>query len=307
MNPKNKKSSAFSLIELSIVILVVGILIAGVMQGKRTINNTKLLTAKTITKGSPVPSIKNLVLWLDAANDTLTNSSGSQSIQDGDFIKSWLDQNPQMTNSLLFATETADTYPIFYENGINGLPALKFDGSDDILSTADQARISQMDNHSIFVVFDLPYSDSEYLGHSDSMALLTKGSDPWTRNYSFQVNKWTNNIVGGTNGGGSTVSANNAIKKRRPTLGTLTHDATNTSNGFKNYVNGSNMASGAASSSIGTSSTTLKIGNYYPEGHGSSITGCLCSISEIIMYSRVLNDEERQSVEKYLIKKWNIK
>lgn len=44
---KNKK--AFSLIELSIVILIIGIIVAGVTQGLRLINAFRLSSAKSLT------------------------------------------------------------------------------------------------------------------------------------------------------------------------------------------------------------------------------------------------------------------
>ncbi len=49
-----KRQQAFSLIELSIVILVVGILIAGVMQGRELISKVHLQTARLLTTSSPV-------------------------------------------------------------------------------------------------------------------------------------------------------------------------------------------------------------------------------------------------------------
>ncbi len=48
---KNEKL-AFSLIELSIVVLLIGILIAGVTQGSRLIRQSKIKTAQNLTKNS---------------------------------------------------------------------------------------------------------------------------------------------------------------------------------------------------------------------------------------------------------------
>ena len=68
MISKNK-SLAFSLIELSIVILIIGILIAGVTQGSRLVRESRVKTAQTLTQSSDVSSIKDLVLWLDATKE----------------------------------------------------------------------------------------------------------------------------------------------------------------------------------------------------------------------------------------------
>jgi prepilin-type N-terminal cleavage/methylation domain-containing protein len=56
------QSKAFSLIELSIVILIIGILIAGVTQGSRLVRESKITTAVTLTQSAPIASVKDLVL-----------------------------------------------------------------------------------------------------------------------------------------------------------------------------------------------------------------------------------------------------
>ncbi|MBU6338893.1 MAG: prepilin-type N-terminal cleavage/methylation domain-containing protein [Rickettsiales bacterium] len=59
---KKNTYKAFSLIELSIVILVIGILFAGVMQGRSLIQKSRLKTAQSLTKSSPVSGIYGLLL-----------------------------------------------------------------------------------------------------------------------------------------------------------------------------------------------------------------------------------------------------
>lgn len=53
---KLKKITAFSLIELSIVVLVIGILIAGFIQGSKLVSKAALNSARTLTESSPVAS-----------------------------------------------------------------------------------------------------------------------------------------------------------------------------------------------------------------------------------------------------------
>ncbi|MFM7620300.1 MAG: prepilin-type N-terminal cleavage/methylation domain-containing protein, partial [Alphaproteobacteria bacterium] len=52
---KKIKTQAFSLIELSIVILIIGILVAGVTQSSRLVNQFRLTSARNITLSSPLP------------------------------------------------------------------------------------------------------------------------------------------------------------------------------------------------------------------------------------------------------------
>jgi len=63
----NKKD--FSLIELSIVILIIGILVAGVTSSSRLIKRIKIATAQNITQSSPVSSIKDLAVWYETSLD----------------------------------------------------------------------------------------------------------------------------------------------------------------------------------------------------------------------------------------------
>ena len=85
-------NKAFSLIELSIVILIIGILVAGVTQSSRLIKAMKIQSAKSLTVSSPVPSFKNVTLWLES---TLSESFDSAEAQDQLQISTWKDINPQ--------------------------------------------------------------------------------------------------------------------------------------------------------------------------------------------------------------------
>lgn len=51
---KKNTTKAFSLVELSIVVLVIGILIAGITQATSMVRKYQLQTAKNITINSPV-------------------------------------------------------------------------------------------------------------------------------------------------------------------------------------------------------------------------------------------------------------
>ena len=85
---------AFSLIELSIVILIIGILVAGVTQSSRLIREFRVSTAESLTQSSPVASIKGLTFWLETSLDAsfLPNEA-----EDGMVITQWNDINPQTT------------------------------------------------------------------------------------------------------------------------------------------------------------------------------------------------------------------
>ena len=86
----NKK--AFSLIELSIVILIIGILVAGVTQSSRLISRMKQISVRSLTLNSPISSIKDLYAWYETS---LESSFNEAETADGSTINNLYDLNPQ--------------------------------------------------------------------------------------------------------------------------------------------------------------------------------------------------------------------
>ena len=64
-----ERRSGFSLLEVSAVILIIGILIAGVMGGNILVAKTRIAAAKTLTVSSPINGIKDSALWLESSTD----------------------------------------------------------------------------------------------------------------------------------------------------------------------------------------------------------------------------------------------
>ncbi|MBP7709944.1 MAG: prepilin-type N-terminal cleavage/methylation domain-containing protein [Rickettsiales bacterium] len=141
MKTNFKNPKAFSLIEISIVILIIGILVAGVTQSSRLIAKSKLQTAQTLTKSSPVAGVRGLLFWFEP---TLDESFISSETNDQTVITQWNDINPQntvkynatagqKTNSALVSYNMAPggtsgntSGPTYIVNGINNLPTLRF-------------------------------------------------------------------------------------------------------------------------------------------------------------------------------------
>jgi prepilin-type N-terminal cleavage/methylation domain-containing protein len=128
---KNNYSKAFSLIELSIAILIIGILITGVAQGSKLYYKMKLNAAQALTKSSPVSGIKDLLLWYETS---LESSFLDSERIEGAAVSSWLNNNLQKTfkKKATSANPPLSTRPIFKESAINDLPALYFDGGDQM-------------------------------------------------------------------------------------------------------------------------------------------------------------------------------
>ena len=126
-----KKNSAFSLIEISIVILVIGILIAGITQSTRLVKESGLMSARSLTQSSPVAGIKDLMSWHETS---LKTSFDSDAQIDGSTIATWYDNGKQSTTQNSAIQGTISLRPLFKEYIFDGaIPAVRFDGLDDYL------------------------------------------------------------------------------------------------------------------------------------------------------------------------------
>ena len=126
--------AAFSLIELSIVVLIIGILIAGVTQGSRLVAQSRLKVARNQTQNSPAASMPNLVTWLETTNEnSITSANNGANPENNDSVSAWNDINPQSAAKIVVSN--ASNQPTYISNGINGLPSLRFSDSQYLMSS----------------------------------------------------------------------------------------------------------------------------------------------------------------------------
>jgi prepilin-type N-terminal cleavage/methylation domain-containing protein len=60
---------AFTLLEISVVLILVGLLIVGVVGGQVLIQKAQLAKAKSLTSSSPMIMIEDLNLWMETTLD----------------------------------------------------------------------------------------------------------------------------------------------------------------------------------------------------------------------------------------------
>lgn len=295
---QKNRSTAFSLIELSIVVLIIGILIAGVVSGSKLYAKFKWQTAQTLTTSSPVNGIKNLVAWFETSLDASFDANKNF---DGNTISNWRDINPQSaikksTYVVGAGGGGCSTCPTFVENGINGLPSLNFDG----------ARTTR-----------LIFSSSIEIGNSDYTIFLVeqRGSKSFNSSYGVPYLLATSAI--------SIVYSNssNSIIWRHdvnPTNMTYSDDTllgatpvshtfwlSQTNGGRKYWMNGGTTPSLQDATKNSPPPSEIQAGGYIggATGGGNWYSG---NISELIFFNRALTEEERMSVEKYLGQKYSI-
>jgi prepilin-type N-terminal cleavage/methylation domain-containing protein len=306
---KFKSKQAFSLIELSIVILIIGIIIAGVTQSSKLLTKAQLLNAQASTRSSPVAGMEDLILWLEP---TLNESFGGSSPDDRSAVAAWHDINPQVSVKNNATQATSDNQPLFISDCINGLPCVRFDGVQD--ATGDML-VSDVDigfpNMTLFIVF------SKIGGFDTQQSILGNGVRVFS---AFEDSGVWIQISGSLMGGIYDHYANIASVGDAASRIFSTTLKVNIDGGSESFVNGSRAAVWGPGSDAynhekfpfsedaaeaATRERQLAIGNWSTLS-GNCCTGFAGNIAEIIIFNRVLKVTEREAVENYLGKKWQI-
>ncbi len=295
----NKK--AFSLIELSVVILIIGIIIAGVTQGSRLISAQRISSAQSLSKSSPVNSIPDLSLWLDSTSESSFKNLESS---DSSTISEWNDVNPQKNFKNNALQSDSAKKPSYTSDAINGLPAVKFSGSQyiDIPYNVDLCGTE----HTYFIVFKtvtLPTTLHAGIFSNRGEASSIKGIVLYITPYTYQVEGW---IGTGSAWTGQNSTYANVVK--RTELVTVTYKSPNYNIRF--YRDSSKNTSETIVMAPQTSGQPFRFGAspniMYPTPSAPTFfyNGY---IGEFIYFNRKLNMEEVIAVETYLPKKWGIK
>lgn len=294
-----KKGKAFSLIELSIVLVVIGIAISSVTQSSRLISQFKLSSARSQTQSSPVNSIKDLAIWFES---TTVDSFLESESEDESSISSWHDINSYSSVKINGQQTFSYSYPKYKTNCINGLPCLRFDGNSDYFNI-DGTFLAGSD-YTIFVVEQRRSSASQnffiagtnesggsncllHLGYRDNNYITFA---QYFNDYDYYVDGYQNIAI--------------------PRIHTFLLSQLTSSSGRYYYLNGVLQNYVAVHGYSPNSYTPLDsyfgatIGYYSNGGNPKYYNG---DLGEIIIFNRSLKAEERTSVENYLKKKWSIK
>jgi prepilin-type N-terminal cleavage/methylation domain-containing protein len=292
-----KKSSklAFSLVEMSMVILIIGILIAGISGGADLYSDYRFVTAKNLTKNSRVGRIEDLEMWLETSSDesfatgTDPYVNLSSDPADGAKIGMWRDINPKLTSANrfnIFRNSVLDNQPTYTRMGINSVPALKFDNTDSLNTYTFTSRL----NTAKFSVF-LVMNHNNLGGGAYNFVFYSRGG---FTGYSLLVQKLTSSNIQSLNyvlgNGGSWQGSASVVKSSEvPIIVTFVFDGV-TSKLYRNGVEYSTSFSGSYNIN-GSVQTYLA-----PRGY----------LGEFIYFSRNLIEVEQKDIEKYLSKKWAI-
>jgi type II secretory pathway pseudopilin PulG len=278
------RNKAFSLINLSITIIIIGILISGITTGVGFFKKYQLNNARNATKNGPVDKIEDLYLWLEPVMDNrFVSTTNKNDPQEGDNISTWNDYNTQVVSKMNFMQNTPSKQPKYTKEGIGGMPSLVFDGNDSLensLSTILEGK----NRYTIIVV----WQQTNAVGNQ---VIFYQGGKYCSSNYAGISTE--DGYVNGWACGNDTKAFSYGVNTPYATIyrvdGSQVKNVTLYSNGEK-Y--------GPVARDISVASGTSGVGS----GGGSSYFIGL--VSEVIVYNHSLNEVEINDVRGYLKNKY---
>ena len=284
-----KKSRAFSIIELSIITMMISIISIQDTSSYKIVRNMRILSAQNVTRSSPVLSLRGLVGWYETSLESSISESEKNHNKP---VSIWADNNPHSSfKNNIIQLDKNNFKPRYIENSINGLPALRFDGLDDFM------RISSLKISNDTLTIFLVGKRNSYSHYQGVMSGVNSSTNDDMQNGSLVAFFDKNNF--------STIASGQSFSS-------TTHPGNNTPyivstvfNGKKNvsYINGSIGVNvkGSIQFNIDKFFIGARVTNGKPTNYFSG------DIAEIIIYNRTLANDERKSIEEYLSRKYSIK
>ncbi len=284
---------AFSLVELSFSLVIIGVMIAGIVGGSVLIKKSKLATAQSLTNSSPVASTPDLKLWAETSLSSAVKLNSSNTIS-----TQWSDINPQskIKQNLTSASATTVFATGYSEETINDLPALNFNSGNYFL--IPNSKVLTNSSYTIFLV-EKPSALSGVSG--DTLVYFTNGAatdsagaaaTPLKLLYNYTAASSRYTTLKHSN---STLSFSYNYQVGSVNIHTIKYNKTSNTSYY--WLNGGLAADASGSGGNLTNCYETYFG-------GGSYRGY---ISEFILFTRSLTDEERQDIETYLSKKYAIK
>lgn len=276
----SKLPKAFTMIEMSVVLIIIGILISGVLNASGMIMAAKMATARSITSKSVVPNIEGLVAWYET---TMTDSFKASENYEYAQISAWYDISPAsivMRKNTL--TRTASSAATYTNKGINNIASINFTGTGTFsLTNFYQGSLAR---GTIFLV-------ARPSKLSSTLATVVDSAQNSTTTLSF--------LSSGINlNSGTPQNISNSLTTTQSYIVAAYLNSASS----KVYINNSATIAGGSTVNIGSSAIQgLMVGNNHSGGY--PFAGI---ISEIIIYDRPLKDIDRKEIFRYLSNKYKI-
>ena len=231
-------------------------------------------------------SLPGLALWLKA--DAITGLS------DGDPVGSWADSSSAGNDTS--QTDSAKK-PLYKTNILNGLPVVRFDGSNDTLDAVDADSLD-IKRATFFAV--LTFRGAGTGNHIWLMknATGTGGACACGGLRYSATHKWQYDVNAGS--GWQDAPSNTVLNDDDWHILAATYDGSS----VQLYLDGAGDGSHAETGDIMSTTGKLQVGGYNASFGGSEYAQC--DIAEILVYDNAMSTTDRQLVEQYLNEKYNL-
>jgi len=286
--------------EISVVILMIGLLIAGISKGTDMIGDFRIQTARNLTKNAPMLRMSGLTVWLDTVSKESFDIEVDVKDSTKNKVSEWNDLNPLANNKFDLMQPTSSLQPtLVIDSKMNNLPVFLFDGVDDNFYRLNVlgSDFSQSDQVTIFLV-------QKYTPMQASMTYAWVPSNGQRMIYHSQ---WTDgntyfDFSDGLLGTGRLSTSTIGQYINMGDITTLIRKPT----GVANIRINSHKLFSTDAPQTGildvTASSTFYIGAQID--NANAFNG---NLGEVIIFNRALKEGEINSVEQYLSQKWGIK
>jgi type II secretory pathway pseudopilin PulG len=285
----NKK--AFSIIEISVVLLIVSVMVAGIATGRSMITKSRLTNAKSLTQKSIVNEMgDDLIAWFETSLES--SFIPSESKTDNSLITVWKDSNKSAItkNDAKIGVSPTLVQNVFY----NSIPGVRFTGTQYL--NFDGKKFAK-NSYTVFVVEQRRSGKNENYFIAGATNGVNQNLVLGYRNNSKVLQAhWGNDFDVPTSL--PNYSAQNLIPRIHTFLFNNSIGKQYTLNGKYNYADykqGDAIIKLAPLTSFNSARVGLYNGVFY-EG----------DLAEIIMFKRSLKTEEVEAIESYLGSKYGI-
>lgn len=278
---------AFSIIELSVVVIVISIMVYGIFFALSYVDKYRLNNARSMTINSVVGKIEDLGLWLEPTLD----KSFDGPKEDLDALAVWHDINSQVLSKIDYRKDGVESQPSYVKKGIAGMPSVLFDRDNYLLSDSAPIMMGK-EQYTIFVVWqqDSDASGKQHLFYQEGANCNYHDGDDCDGN-------WVGLYVKSGSIYGSVCEDNNDYLVTNYVAGqpyiTAYRVDDSQENNLSVYVNGQVFGPVKRHVNVGPVASVL----------GDNFKGM---IAEVIIYNRALLPEEMDDVGAYLRSKYGV-
>jgi prepilin-type N-terminal cleavage/methylation domain-containing protein len=302
MKINSQKKLGFSLLEISITSLIVAVLLALVFEGSQIVEQSRITTARSLTKSSPIAGMSDLVVWYES---TMAESFDDENLVSGYEVDTWHNINPAKKSSPTpnDAAVGGANSPTYITNTINNLPAVSFDNALSQYFTFDGTSLANSDYTVIVVEQRRKGGISNYFISGNSNVANQNLSLGYKIPTQIHFAQFSNNYVITVPNFSASLTIPRIHIFRFSSNASPCKEYHSYQNG--GIINGSNPQTLTSDGSTDMCQGLIAY-NSATIGAFSNTNFYKGDIGEIIIFNKYINDDERRSVELYLSKKWGI-